>query len=192
MFFLCVHSNVFVEGHFFSKSPTLNRSPVLLNQVIEFPTFSSLKSVWYLAVGYKMAIIQDVKLVNILLRGWEVSSTEVVLHIGTQVQGKALISWMLFCVIVLLQNSCLKWFLIAWSSIYTIIHACTHSQWRDVKLLNTLSGSLETLLFWRFLCSEWGMQCETTDQLIIVSVQNWIFWLRIVSCLLLFNIPCSV
>ena len=72
-------------------------------------------------------IIQDVNLVNMLLRSWGVSLSEVILHIGTRVQRETLISWVLFCVIVLVEISCLKWFLIAWSS---IIHhySCMYSQ----------------------------------------------------------------
>ena len=52
------------------------------------------------------------------------------------------------------------------------MHACTHSHSRDVKLLNTLSGSSEMLLLSRDLRSEWRGLCETTDQLIIVFCRS--------------------
>ena len=59
------------------------------------------------------------------------------------------------------------------------MHACTHSSWRDVKLLNTLSGSCEMSLLSRYLCSEWRGLCETIDQLIIVFCRNRRFQLPI-------------
>ena len=55
----------------------------------------------------------------------------------------------------------------------------THSFWRDVKLLNILSGSSEMLLLSRRLCSEWRGLCETTDQLIIVCGRSRRFQLPI-------------
>ena len=59
------------------------------------------------------------------------------------------------------------------------MHTCTHRWVRDVKLLNTLSGSSTMLLLWRYLCREWRGQCATTDQLIIVFCGSRIFSLRI-------------
>ena len=64
----------------------------------------------------------------ILLRIWDLSLSEVVsLHIGTPVQWEVLISWLLFCLLVLLQKSFLKWLLSAWSSIIHR-HAGMYSQ----------------------------------------------------------------
>ena len=59
------------------------------------------------------------------------------------------------------------------------MHACTHSFSRDVKLLNTLSGSSEMLLLSRDLCCEWRGLCETIDQLIIVLCRSRRFQLTI-------------
>ena len=152
--FVCVHWAILVEGQFISKSSTVHRSQVLPNSVIECPLFLFMIPL-ILAVGYQITIIVDGQVVNIFLRSWEVSFWEVILHIGTGVQWEVLISWLFFCLIVLLQN----WF---WGDcsvpekIYALIHAHTYSQVRDVKLLNTFSGSSEMLLLWRDLYSGRG------------------------------------
>ena len=127
MFFLCVHSNILVEGHFLSKIPYTESIPSSPQPSTWVSKFFFFKILLILRVGYKIRIIQDVKLVNMLPPSWEVLPSEVILHVCTRVQWKVLISWMLFCVIVLLPNSCLNWLPSAWSS---IIHrrSCRYSQ----------------------------------------------------------------
>ena len=73
--FLCVHSIILVKDQFLSKSSTVHLSPVLLNYVIECPLFFFTIPL-IVAVGYKIPMIQDVKLVNILLRNWDMSLSE--------------------------------------------------------------------------------------------------------------------
>ena len=123
---LCVHSNIFVEDQFFSKSSTVHRSQVLLNSVRKCSIFLFIIPLIFV-VGYQIRISQDFQVVNLLLRSWEVSFSDVILHIGTGVQWEVLVSWLFFCLIVLLQNSFLKWFLSAWSSIIHR-HSCRYSQ----------------------------------------------------------------
>ena len=61
-----------------------------------------------LTVGYDIIIIQGVNFLNILPQGWKVSLSEIIVCSGTRVQWESLISWLLFCLIVLLHKALLS------------------------------------------------------------------------------------
>ena len=134
--------------------------------MLEFQLFPFLISL-ILTVGYNSTIIQDVNLVNILLRSWKVSLSEIIVCSETRVQWESLISRLLFWAILFLHKALFKRLLNSSCCILHHYSYITHRSWRDVILRNTMSGSSEILLLWRYLCSGRRWKCEP---LIIWSV----------------------